>query len=80
MTDLLFLNKVKQISMYRIAGEGLKRQWRDKMLCAVRHDDMHIGFSLDQQAQNLGCLVSGNAATDSQNDRFCLQHSSLPFA
>ena len=51
-----------------VAGKRSKRQRRHKLRSSLRHDDDNVKTAILEPAENLRCLVAGNAAADSEGD------------
>ena len=68
-----FGGRVEQIQVNRVAGQGLHGQRGNELTAAAGHDHAHLGALVEEPANQLGALVSGNAAADAENDAFPIQ-------
>ena len=59
---------LKRIHRYRMTGERLKRQRRDKLAGVLRHHHIHIHAPLLQQAKQLASLICSNAPGDTEDN------------
>ena len=64
---------VEQIEVHGVAGEGLQGQRRDEFTAAAGHHHMYFGTLIAQAPNQLGTLISGNAAADAEHDAFTKQ-------
>ena len=51
-----------------VAGKRSKRQGRHELRSSLRHDNGNVETAILEPAENLRCLVAGNAAADSEGD------------
>jgi hypothetical protein len=52
--------------------ERLEGKRRDELARVFRHNDVHVRTVFYKQGNERACLVRGNAAADSDDDRFVL--------
>ncbi|MNG83339.1 hypothetical protein D3C79_420600 [compost metagenome] len=62
--------RVQQAVGDRVAGDGLQGQGSDELLGGAGHHHPHLGPLIFQAAYQLGTLVGGDPATDTQQDAF----------
>ncbi|MNN31793.1 hypothetical protein D3C81_1454940 [compost metagenome] len=65
--------RVEQVVEHRMAGQRLQGQRGDEFAGGAGHHHAHFGALVAQAADQLGALVGGDAAADTQDDAFTLQ-------
>ncbi len=62
--------RVQQTVGHRVTGDGLQGQRGDELLGGAGHHHPYLGALIFQAAYQLGTLVGGDPATDTQQDAF----------
>ena len=72
---------IQQIQMHRLAGQRLQRQWGDKGLRSLCHDNAYIGTVILKPPHQLGTFIGGNAPGNPDDNPFVgqsLHNSEIP--
>ncbi len=67
-----FRGRIPQVRPDRTARHSLKGERRDELPGGRGHDDLHVSATLEQPTHEVGALVGGYAARDTQKDPFAL--------
>ena len=63
-----FLSRCEHAGDNFFSGKGGEGKRLDELLGGAGHDDLHTDATILQQANDFGCLVSCDAASDAQSD------------
>ena len=68
--------RIPQIGGHRATGHGLEGKRRDELSSSRRHYDLNVGAALAQPPYQIGALVGGNAARDTEKNPLALHRGS----
>ena len=81
MCDIAFsASGIPQVAAHFAAGDGLEGHRRDELARARGEHDLHFGALLAQATDEIGALVSGDAAGDAEEYAFALHGPALSAA